>query len=67
MTECSKGRGFESTSTHVTSCEERIWQLSVIPGIRRKGITRCGHIDRKDKGRTARLVYLLSGPFVLST
>ncbi len=32
-----------------------------------KGITRYGHIERKDQDRTARLVYLVSELFVLST
>ena len=64
---CSKGPGFETTFRPVIKCEERISQLSVIPGKKAKGITRCGHIERKDQGRTARLVYLFSGPFVLST
>ena len=64
---CLKGPGFETTFRPVTKCEERISQLSVIPGKKAKGIMRCGHIERKDQGRTARLVYLFSGPFVLST
>ncbi len=45
----------------------RICQLPVIPEKKAKGITRCGHIKRKDQGYTARLVYLFSGLFVLST
>ncbi len=32
-----------------------------------KGITKCGHIERRDQGHTAQLVYLFSGPFVLRT
>ena len=64
----SKGPRFETTFRPVTiNIEERICQLSVIPGKKAKGIMRCGHIERKDQGRTARLVYLFSGPFVLST
>ena len=62
-----KGPGFETIFRPITKCEERISQLSEIPGKYAKGITRCGHIEREDKGRTARLVYLFSGPFVLST
>ncbi len=34
-------------------CEERISQLSVIPGMKAKGITGCGHIERKVKNRTS--------------
>ena len=64
---CSKGPGFETMFRPVKKCEERISQLSVIPGKKAKGITSSGHIERKDQGRTARLVYLFSGPFVLST
>ncbi len=64
---CSKGPGFETTFRPVIKCEERIGQLSVIPGKKAKGIMRYDHIDRKDQGRTARLVYLFSGPFLLST
>ncbi len=64
---CSKGPGFEITFRPATKCEERISQLSVIPGKKAKGITRFGHIKRKDQGRTAQLVYLLSWPFVLGT
>ncbi len=63
---CSKGFGFETNIRPVKKCEERISQLSVMPGKKAKEITRCGHIERKDQGRTARLVYLFSGPFVLS-
>ncbi len=63
----TKGPGFETTFRPVTKCEERISQISVIPGKKAKGIMRCGHIERKDQGCTARLVYLFSGPFVLST
>ncbi len=62
---CSKGSRFETTFRPVTKCEERTCQLSVIPGKKAKGITRCGHIEMKDHGRTALSVYLLSGPFVL--
>ncbi len=64
---CSKGPGFETTFRPVTKCEEIISHLSVTPGKKAKGITRCGPIERKDQGRTARLVYLFSGAFVLST
>ncbi len=63
---CSRDPGFETTFRPVKMCEERISQLSVIPDKNAKGITRCGHTKRKDQGRTARLVYLFSGPFVLS-
>ena len=59
--------GSKLLSRPVTKCEERISQLSVIPGKKAKGITRCGHIERKDQGHPARLVYLFSWPFVLST
>ncbi len=45
--------------------EERICQFSVTPGEKAKGVEMCGHIERKDKGRTARLVYILSGPSTL--
>ncbi len=51
---CSKGPRFETTFRPVIKCEERISQLSVIPGKKEKGITRCGHIERKDQVRTAR-------------
>ncbi len=44
-------------------CEEIISQLSVIPGEKANGVMTCGHIERKDEGHTARLVYLFSGPF----
>ncbi len=64
---CIKGPGFKTTFRPIKKCQERISQLSVIPGKRTKGIMSCGHIERKDQGRTARLVYLFSGPFVLST
>ena len=48
-------------------CEESICQLSVIPGKKAKGITRCGHIERKDQGRTASIsLVLFSGPSALS-
>ncbi len=63
---CSKGPWFETTFRIVKKCEERISQLSVISGKKAKGFTRCGHIKRKDQGSTAQLVYLFSGPFVLS-
>ncbi len=63
----SKGPGFETAFRPVIKCEERISLLSVIPGKKAKGIRRCGQIERKDQGRTARLVYLFSGPFVLTT
>ncbi len=46
---CSKGPQFETTFRP----EERISQLSVYPGKKAKGITRCGHIKTKDQGRTA--------------
>ncbi len=49
---CSKGPGFEITFRPVIKCEEKISQLSVIPGKKSKGITRSGHIERKDQGRT---------------
>ncbi len=62
---CSNGPRFETTFRPVTKCEERIRQLSVIPGKKAKGITRCGHIERKDQGCIARLVYLFSGPLML--
>ncbi len=58
---------FETNFRPVIKCEQIISQLSVIPGKKAKGITRCCHVKRKDQGRTARLVYLFSGPFVLST
>ncbi len=58
--------GFETTFRPVKKCEGRINQLSVIPGKKAKGITRSGHIERKDQGFTARLVYLFSGSFELS-
>ncbi len=57
----SKGPGFETTFRPVTKCEERISLLSVIPGEKATGITRCGHIERKDQGCTYRLVYLFNG------
>ncbi len=63
----SKGPGFETTFRAVIKCEERISQLSVIPSKKANGITRFGHIERKYQGCNAQLVYLLSGPFVLST
>ena len=58
--------GSKPSSDLTQKCEEKISQLSVIPGKEEKGIMRCGHTERKDKGRTARFVYLFSGPFVLS-
>ncbi len=61
-----KGSGFKITFRPVTKCEERISQHSVIPGKKAKE-SRGVVIERKDQGRTARLVYLFSGPFVLST
>ncbi len=63
----SNSPGFETTVRPVTKCVERICKLSVIPGIKAKGIIRCGHIEKKDQGCTARLVYLLRGLFVLCT
>ncbi len=45
---CPKGLEFENTFIPVKKCEERISQLSVIPGKKAKGITRCGNIERKD-------------------
>ena len=41
--------GFQTTVRPATKCEERISQLSVIPGKKAKGITMCGHIERKDQ------------------
>ncbi len=64
---CTKGRGLESIFKPVIKCEKRIGQLSVSPGKKAKVVTSCGHVERKDQCRTARLVYLLSGPYVLST
>ncbi len=58
----SKGPRFETTLRPVIKCKERISQLSVIPGKKAKGIMRYGHIERKDQGRAARLVYLFSQP-----
>ncbi len=49
---CSKGPGFETTFITVTKCEDKISQLSVIPGRKAKGIMRCGHIERKEQGHT---------------
>ncbi len=46
----SKGPRFETTFRPVTiNIEERICQLSVIPGNKAKGIRRCGHIERRHK------------------
>ena len=42
-----------TVQTCCKKCEESICQLSVIPGKKAKGITTCGHIERKDQGRTA--------------
>ncbi len=58
---CSKGPLFETTLRPVIMCEERICQISVIPGKKGKGIARCSHIERKDQGCLARLAYLFSG------
>ncbi len=63
----SKGPRLETTFRPVTKCEERISQLSVFPGKKAKGITWCGHRERKDQGCTAPLVYLFGGPFLLGT
>ncbi len=63
----SKGPRFKTTFRPVKKCEERISQLSMTPGKKAKGIKRCGHTERKDKGHTAQLVYIFSGPFVLGT
>ncbi len=41
-------------------CDKRNNQLSVIPGKEEKGITRSGHIERKDQGRTAPIICLFS-------
>ncbi len=60
---CSKDPEVETTFRPVKKGEERISQLSEKKKKKAKGITRCGHIDRK--GRTTGLVYLFSGPFVL--
>ncbi len=46
--------GFETTFRPATKCEEKISQRSVILDKKAKGITKCGHIERKDQGRTAR-------------
>ncbi len=62
-----KDPGLETTFRPVPKCKERISQLSAIPAEKAKGITWCGHIERKDQGRTARLVYLFSGLFALCT
>ncbi len=64
---CSKVPWFETTFRPVTKCEERISQLSVIASNKAKGITRYGHIERRDQGRTAQLVNEFSWLFVLST
>ena len=69
---CSKGPWFEITFRPVIQGEERISQLSVIPGKRfKRNHEVWSHREEgpgsKDQGRTARLVYLFSGPFVLST
>ena len=45
----SKGSWFQTTFRPFTTYEERISQLSVILGKKAKGITRCGHIERKDR------------------
>ena len=63
---CLKRSGFETTFRPVIKYEERISQLSVIPGEKAKGIMRCGHIDRKDQGRTARLVTYSVVPLCLA-
>ncbi len=60
---CSKGSGFETR--HVTKCEVRISKLSVMPSKKAKVFTRCGHIERKDQGHTAQLVFLFTVSFVL--
>ncbi len=52
---CSKGHGLKTTLKPITKCKERISQLSVIPGKKAKGITWCGHIQRKDQCCTTRL------------
>ncbi len=58
----SKYPVIETTLRPVPKNEKRICELSVIPGLKANGITRYGHIVRKDQDRTARLVYLFSGP-----
>ena len=53
----SKGCKFEPQSIPVTKSVRRVcatpWTRVVLPGKTAKGITRCGHIERKDQGRTA--------------
>ncbi len=69
-----QGPRFEINFRPATKCVERIYQLSVIQGKKvwfvmvvcnSRQITWCGHIERKDQGHTAQLIYLFSGPFVL--
>ncbi len=71
---CSNGRGFETIFRPASKCEDRILgerrEDRVVRGeflfnSRAKGIMRCCHIERKDQGRTARLVYLSSVLFML--
>ena len=47
---CSKGPGLETISRLVKKCEERICEISVIPGKKAKGVMRRGHIEREDQG-----------------
>ena len=64
---CSQGWGFELRSRPVAKSARRVLaKLSVIPGKMVKGITRCGHIERKDHGRIAWIsLVLLNGPSAL--
>ncbi len=59
---CSKDPGFKTTFRPVTKCEERICQLSVIPGKKAKGVTRYGHIKTKGQGCNAQFVSYSVGP-----
>ncbi len=45
---CLKAFEFETNFRPVTKSKERTFQLSVIQGKKGKGITKFGHIERKD-------------------
>ncbi len=55
----------KTTFRPISMCEERSFQLFVIPGKKAKRITSCGHIESKDQGHTAWLPSKSNRSFVL--
>ncbi len=67
LTCVQKGPAFMTSSRSVTKCEVRIYQLAVVPCKKAKGITRCGHNEKKEQGGTPQLIRLFSGTCALHT